>query len=495
MCGGHTFTSGLHRSELRGKQIVKRALAGCAMVVWACAGGAAERGASPAGVRVWLTTADQSGPLQRDADLEFGSEPSGDQGIAVDAGQRYQEIEGFGAAITDATAFVVQSHLAKPERVKLLRELFGGDDGLALRLTRITIGGSDFSRRHYSLDDTVAGRADPGLSRYSIAPNREFLLPMLRAVRAINPRLRIIASPWSPPAWMKDSGTLVHGRLRAEAFPVFARYLVRFVDSYRAEGIPIYALTIQNEPNFEPADYPGMKLSGKARAEIIGKYLGPLLAQRRAAPLILDWDHNWDDPGSPLTVLADPQAARYVAGIAWHCYKGDVSAQGLVHDAHPDKGTYLTECSGGGWNPQWDRALHGFMRMFIGATRQWASGVVLWNLALDEHHGPHAGGCTDCRGVVTIDSRSGRVTRNVEYYVLAHFSRFVRPGARRIDSTLSADGVENVAFRNVDDGSIVVVAFNTTAEVRRVSMNERRRTFAYELPAGAVATFVWDSER
>ena len=278
----------------------------------------------------------------------------------------------------------------------------------------------------------------------------------------------------------------------AEAQPALANYLVRFADAYAAEGVPIFALTLQNEPGFEPGNYPGMKLDPKERANIIGRYLGPALAHRQAPTLILDWDHNWDVPSSPLAVLADPVASRYVAGVAWHCYNGDVEAQAPVHDAHPDKDAYLTECSGGDWDPKWAKSLRWFTsKLIIGSTRGWSRGVVLWNLALDEKHGPHAGGCTDCRGVVTIDSATGAITRNVEYYVLGHASRFVRPGAHRIDSTPGVKGLESVAFQNADDGSLALIVLNNAHRQRQFSVSVTGRSFQYALPAGAVVTFVW----
>jgi glucosylceramidase len=448
-------------------------------------------------VQAWVTTPDKSKLLARGSDPKVGTEGAGANRIDIDAERRYQEIVGFGAAVTDASAWLIQTKLNRRQRAALLQELFGRDrGGLGLSLTRISIGASDFSRSHYSLDDPPDGTPDPNLTHFSIEPHRGELLPVLRAALAINSRLRIIASPWSPPGWMKDSGRMIGGRLIESAQPAFARYLVRFVDAYAAEGMPLFALTLQNEPNFEPPDYPGMKLEPHERARIIGEFLGPMLAQRRAPPVILDWDHNWDHPESPLAVLADPQAAKFVAGVAWHCYEGDVAAQTPVHDAHPDKDAYLTECSGGEWEPRWEPSLRWFMRnLIIGSTRGWSRGVVLWNLALDEQHGPRAGGCADCRGVVTINSTTGMITRNVEYYVLAHASRFVRPGARRIDSTTGVDGLESVAFRNADDNSVVVIVLNDAQEQRQFSVHHQGRSFGYTLPAGAVATFTWKTKR
>lgn len=469
---------------------LRLSLATCALLL-----AAASHAATPGGAQVWVTTADQSRLLAREPEVAFVAQAPLATRIEVDPGRRYQEMVGFGAAITDSSAWLIEKRLSAEQRAALLEELFGRDGGLGLSFTRISIGASDFSLSHYSLDDPPGGAADPQLAHFSIAPNRAYLLPVLRAALAINPDLRIVASPWSPPGWMKDSGSMVRGRLRPEAYPAFAAYLTNFVDAYAAEGVPIFALTIQNEPDFEPPDYPGMKLNAQERARIIGQFLGPLLAQRRTRPLLLDWDHNWINPASPRAVLADPVAAPFIAGIAWHCYKGDVRAQGPVHDAHPDKDAYLTECSGGGWEPRWERSLQWFTReLIIGSTRGWSRGVLLWNLALDEHHGPHAGGCANCRGVVTIDSATGAITRNVEYYVLAHASRFVRPGARHIESTTGVRGLESVAFQNADDGSIALIVLNTAERQRRFSVRSAGRVLNQTLPPGAVATFVlWPS--
>lgn len=442
---------------------------------------------------MWVTTGDQHKLLSREPDVAFSAaDTAGLPTIAVASAPIYQEMVGFGAAITDAAASLING-LPPDRREALLRDLFDADrgEGIGLSFTRITIGASDFSSRHYSFDDMPPGQRDPILARFSIEPDRTNRLPVLRRALAINPQLQIVASPWSAPGWMKTSGSLIGGTLRPDAFGPFAEYLRRYVEAYAALGVPIYALTVQNEPHFEPKDYPGMRLEPPARARFIGEYLGPLLARERIRTLILDWDHNWDDPQSPLRVLGDSVARRYIAGIAWHCYGGDVSAQTRVHDAYPAVDTYFTECSGGAWAPSFaDNLVWNVRTLIIGATRNWARGVLLWNLALDENHGPHLGGCGDCRGVVTVDSRSGAVTRNVEYYALAHASRFVRPGARRMESTSGVAGLESVAFRNRDNTRVLIVV-NTAAEERRFVVRSAGDALVYVLPAGAVATLRW----
>ncbi len=452
---------------------------------------AADNGRQDA-VHVWLTTGDRRELLAHEPDLSFGAQPVAPLAIEVDASRSYQGIVGFGAALTDATVAVMTRNLTEVARRNLIAELFGPPPGISLSFMRIPIGASDFSERHYSLDDTPHGEPDPTLAHFSMEPQAHDLFPLLHEIRAVNPRLLIMASPWSAPAWMKDSAKLVTGKLRADAYDAFAQYLLRVADAYAGAGLPLYAITVQNEPGFEPRNYPGMPFKAAARAEFIGRHLGPLFARRPSAPLILEWDHNWVAPSSPLRVLGDPAAARYIAGVAWHCYKGKVKAQSLVHAAYPEKDAYLTECAGGEWERRWDASLAWFAgTLVIDGARNWARGVILWNLALDEHAGPHTGGCRNCRGVVTIDSGTGAVTRNVEYYALAHASRFVRPGAHRIESNGDVEGLKSVAFRNADDGSTVLIVFNLAVEPRLFSVKSEGRAFRYSLPGRSLATFTW----
>ncbi len=443
-------------------------------------------------VQAWVTFTDRTKLLAAQDGIVFGNKAPLPLNIEVDAGKRFQEMVGFGANITDALAWLIQNRMSALQREALLQELFGKAPGLGFSFTRLTIGASDFSLRHYTLDDVPAGQTDHLLEKFSIDPMRADVLPVLKRALGINPKLKVMASPWSAPAWMKSSGSLVKGTLRVEAYPAFARYLEKFADALALEGVPLFALSLQNEPHFEPEDYPGMLLDPTARAKLIGDHVGPLFAKRAQPVRILDWDHNWDEPQSPLQVLADPKARAYVAGVAWHCYLGNSTAQTQVHDAYPDKETYFTECSGGEGNALWRETLPWNMHnLIIGATRGWAKSVLMWNLALDENYGPHLGGCADCRGVVIINSKTGEVTRNLDYYALAHASRFVRPGAHRIESSTGVDRLETVAFQNSDDNSIVLIVLNSAANSRRFSVTFGDRSFEQTMPGASVATFVW----
>jgi glucosylceramidase len=450
--------------------------------------------AAPATVEVWLTTPDKRALLAQQLPLALlPGVPAG--AIAVDPAQRYQRMVGFGASITDASAWLIQKRMTADQRKALLDELFGPAPGLNFSFTRLTVGASDFSRSHYSYDDRPKGETDPQLTHFSVAPAREEVLPIAKAARAVNPRLAVMISPWSAPGWMKTSDSLVKGTLRAQAYAPFAAYLLRTAQDFAAEIGPIDYLSIQNEPDFEPENYPGMRLSPAQRARIIGDHVGPEFARAGLKTRILDWDHNWDQPAQPLGVLADANAARHVAGVAWHCYGGDVGAQTQVRDRHPDKDVFFTECSGGEWSKAWPDSWAWTVRnLIIGSTRHWARGVLMWNLALDETFGPHLGGCGNCRGVVTIDSRTGAVTRNPEYYAFGHASRFVSVGAWRIASDSRAGGIETVAFLN-PDGSRVLLAFNAGKETETLTVASEGRHFAYQLAPYAAATFRWRNGR
>ena len=480
------------RDEVRG------AVRACVLLAFCACSTRAREGVLSSGlhhtVQVWLTTSDRAHLLERQPDIAFSAAESTTATlIDVDTARRFQTMAGFGAALTDASASLIQTRLAPPQREALLQELFGRKhNGVGFSVVRLPIGASDFSRTHYSLDDMPAGMRDDAMAHFSITPYRADVLPVMQRAIAINRQLTVIATPWSAPAWMKSSNSLITGALRTDAYPAFAEYLRRYVSAFASEGVPIAALTVQNEPHNEPKDYPGMRFSAAARADFIGHHLGPLFAARGMHTQILDWDHNWDEPQSPLDVLRDSVARRFVSGVAWHCYAGDVSAQSRVHDAFPDKDAWFTECAGGAWAPNFGDNLRWNVRtLIIGATRHWARGVTLWNLALDEHHGPRLGGCNDCRGVLTIDSATGTVTRNEEFYALAHASRFVRQGAVRIASTSGADDVSTVAFRNGDDGSIVLLAVNDAALDRVLCVRMSSQVFVATIPAQSVVSFHW----
>jgi glucosylceramidase len=444
-------------------------------------------------VELWVSTEDRRLKLMPQPDIEMTTRGSLPADVVIDVHMTYQAMVGFGAAMTDSSAWLLQNKLNALQRSALLYELYGPPPNLNFNMMRLTIGASDFALKPYTLDDVPFGQVDPPLLHFNVTSNLQDVIPAVREVLAIHPGLRIIASPWSAPAWMKTSENLIGGELLPQYESNYADYLVKYLDTYRDNGIPIFALTLQNEPGFVPITYPGMEMPATTRARIVAQYLGPKLANRRPKTHILGWDHNWNAPEQPLSVFADPAAARYIDGVAWHCYEGSPYAQGRVHRAYPQKDAYITECSGGDWASSIHGELLWFARdLLITGIRQWARGVVYWNLALDENHGPHFGGCAACKGVILIDSHTGAVSRNDEYYALAHFSRFVLPGAVRVGSTATDKGIDNVAFQNASDGSIVLVMANSNTEARHVSVAEGQTRFEYTMPPESVATFVWN---
>jgi glucosylceramidase len=448
-------------------------------------------------VDVWLSTTDHRSKLAPQPGIEMSARDSAPADVVIDADTQYQSMTGFGAALTDSSAWLIHNRMNAQQRDALLHELYGPPPNLNFNMMRLTIGSSDFSLNVYTLDDVSFGQTDPQLKHFNIAPNLQDVIPVMQDVLAIHPEMLTIASPWGAPAWMRTTENLLGGELQEQYEGTYANYLIKYLDAYRSHGIPIFALTLQNEPAYAPISYPGMTMGAKTRARLVSQYLGPKLAAREPRTAILEWDHNWTPVEEPLAVLADPAAARYIDGVAWHCYGGSQHEQGRVHRAHPDKDAYITECTGGDWPLNMNGELLWFSRnLLVTGIRQWARGVVYWNLALDENHGPHFGGCSACRGVVTIDSQTGDVTRTDEYYALAHFSRFVLPGAVRVKSTdTDADkGIANVAFKNTYDESMVLVMVNINTEARRVSVVEGNHRFEYMMPAESVATFVWNED-
>ncbi len=408
----------------------------------------------------------------------------------------FQAMDGFGASLTDSSAHLIMTALTEKQRNALMRDLFDPVEGAGLSFLRQPMGSSDFRLSDYTYDDMSAGLRDPNLSHFSIDRDRAEIIPLLQQARQLNPDLYIMGSPWSAPAWMKTSGSLFYGSLinTEEIYQAYAEYFIRFLLAYEAEGLPIDAVTLQNEPHFEPGSYPGMRMEPNDQIRL-AIALGKKIAAHQLTTRIIIWDHNWDNPTYPITVLNHPEAKSYIAGTAFHAYAGDVSAQLTVVNAHPDRDIYFTECSGGDWasgffdNLVWDTS-----KLIIGAVRYRARTVAKWNLALDPARGPKiGGGCSDCRGVVTIDP-NGVVTREEEYYALGHASKCVRRGAMRIASTKTpGNNLENVAFLN-PDGSRVILVLNPNAFRQNIRIVSNDRSFLYALPGQSLTTFHWPAE-
>ncbi|NUT52567.1 MAG: glucan endo-1,6-beta-glucosidase, partial [Saccharothrix sp.] len=493
------------------------ALLATAALATGLTGGARAAGHDTLSARVWVTTTDRAELLSERPSVAFRTGASPHPTIVVDPDVTYQEVDGFGASITDSSAHVLH-RLDPAVREETLRGLFDPVRGIGVSFLRQPIGSSDFTAEagHYTYDDVPPGRTDFELRHFSIAHDEAEILPLLRRAKQLNPALKVMGTPWSPPAWMKTTDSLVGGRLKDDPaiHRAYARYLVKFVQAYAAAGVPVDFLSLQNEPqNRAPDGYPGTDLPVAQQIAVIEE-LGPMLRAASPRTKILAYDHNWsthpgdiattppgEDPETdyPFRVLASP-AARWVAGTAYHCYSGDPAAQTALHDAHPDKGIWFTECSGshGPDDPPAkvfrDTLVWHARNVVLGTTRNWARSVVNWNIALDSAGGPHNGGCGTCTGLVAAHP-DGTVSTGAEYYTIGHLAKFVRPGARRVASTsFGTTGwngqVMDVAFGN-PDGSTALVVHNQNDDPRTFAVSVGERLFEYTLPGGALATFTW----
>ena len=447
---------------------------------------------TPTSAAVWLTDHAGARRLAQQADASFAA-GSGDAAIPtidVDDTVRYQRIEGFGGSITDSGAWLL-SQLSASQRASVLTALFDRQAGIGISFLRQPLGSSDFSLNAYTFDDIYQWGTDYNLASFSIDHDRQYILPTLRQALAINPAVKIMASPWTPPAWMKTEGSLQAGSLRDTAYDAYAAYLVRFLQAYASEGVPIESLTVQNEPLTTPP-YPSMYMVADDQARFIGQNLGPALSQAGLQARIFAWDHNWDT-AYPFTVLGNAAARPYVSGVSFHCYGGTPSAMSDQHAAYPGVEVAMTECGDSSRATFGDKLTYDMRTSIIGSLRNWASRVVKWNVALDPNGGPklYSGACLNCQGMVTVNTATGTVSYNEDYYAIGHASRFIRPGAYRVSSTaFGLGGIENVATVN-PDGSIVLLAFNSGDYAQSFQIRTHGTTLRYTLDSGSAATFVW----
>lgn len=440
-------------------------------------------------VTLWTTTGNQTKLLAKDTTVSLIQKQKDNQGITItlEEQETLQEMEGFGAALTESSAYLMHTKLNASQRKELIRELFARETGIGVSYLRVTMGASDFSLEDFTYNDRPVGETDPALEHFSIAKDQRHLIPVLKEILEVSPRIRIMATPWSAPAWMKTDAKLAGGKLKPEYYPAFALYFVKYLRAYKNEGIEIDAISVQNEPLHEAA-YPSMRMEASEQLDFIKNHLGPLLEKENLKPKILIYDHNWDRPDYPLTILSDPDARKYVSGSAFHAYGGQVTAMTPVYEAFKDKGIYFTEISGGQWATNFAGNMAWNMKnIFIGAPANWSKNALLWNLALDENHGPKNGGCGDCRGVITI-SEGGFIERNVEYYALAHLSKFVADGAKRI-KTNPVTAVEHVAFKN-PDGTVAVVIHNDANNFQRINIVRGNAQIIFNQEPASVVTYV-----
>lgn len=437
-------------------------------------------------VVVMRTTPDQTKKIFEEQ-ISFSDANSDDlPAIIIQPDSTFQEMDGFGFTLTGGSAkhlFLMDS----VNRKQLLTELFSASEGIGVSYLRLSLGASDLDEQIFSYHDLKEGETDPELKQFDLGYDRKYLIPVLKEILAIYPELKMMASPWSPPVWMKDNNDTRGGSLLPEHYAAYALYFVKYIQQMAAEGISIDAITVQNEP-LHPGNNPSLLMPAVAQAEFIKKHLGPAFEAAGLETKIIIYDHNADRPDYPISILNDPEANKYIDGSAFHLYGGKIEALSEVHEAHPDKNLYFTEQWIGAPGDFPDNLSWHTRELIIGATRNWCRTVLEWNLAADENQEPHTdrGGCDRCLGAVTINGNE--VTRNPAYYIIAQASKYVRPGTKRIASNMLKE-LPNVAFKNTD-GSVVLIVLNDGAESRQFNILLNKQTVQTKLQAGEVATYV-----
>ncbi len=436
-------------------------------------------------IAIWLTKPDQSLKFaKQEISSSAGKINNQYPVITIDPAITYQTIDGFGFTLTGGSAYLLNKMPAAARR-SLLNELFGsGEKSINLSYLRLSLGASDLSKAVFSYNDLPVGQTDLNLSQFTLAEDTVDLIPVLKEILAINPSIRLMASPWSPPVWMKNNQSSKGGKLLKQYYSVYANYFVNYIRQMQQQGIVIDAVTIQNEP-MNPDNNPSLKMEAIEQADFIKNHLGPAFKLNNVNTKIIIWDHNCDLPEYPLQVLADAEANQYIDGSAFHLYAGNINALSKVKEAFPNKNIYFTEQWASkdgdfGGDLQWH-----IKNVVIGSLQNWSRVVLEWNLANDPNYGPHTpGGCTACKGALTIDGSI--VNRNVPYYIIAHVSKFIPPGSVRVSSSVNA-GLPAVAFKT-PAGKLVLLVLNDTADMKSFNVAFGDKWFKCDLSAGSVAT-------
>lgn len=441
---------------------------------------------------VWLTTSDKAQLLAKQTEPLIFAKPGSkaELTISIDDKAKFQHMQGFGHALTGGTAQLMMK-MSPAARKALLEELFGSGEGqISTNYIRITVGASDMNDHVYTYDDMPAGQTDPQLEHFSLDPDRADVIPVLKEILAIQPKIKILASPWTAPSWMKDNGKVKGGSLKKEFYQAYANYWVKYLQGMKAEGIRIDALTPQNEPE-NPKNTPSLVMTSAEEADFIGNYLGPAMAKAHVKTKIVNFDHNCDHPEYSINLLKNDAANKFTDGSGFHLYLGKIDALTKVHDAFPSKNIYFTEQM---VVPRRSATSFGIAepvaRLIIAAPENWSRNVLLWNLAADPQNGPHTndGGCPMCSGAITLDG--DKVTRNLAYYAAAHASKFVPDGSVRVGSTGPSDSLPRVAFLTPQKQHVLIVSNpSNVAKVFAIQANGKEASAT--LPAGAVATYVW----
>jgi glucosylceramidase len=447
-----------------------------------------EAGSDTITAEYWITKADQTATLQKQTtQLSFGTTANNNSTIDIDSTKAYQTVDGFGFALTGGSAYLI-NHMDDASKNALLNDFFGnGANSIGVSYLRISIGASDLDASVFSYNDLPAGQTDPTLANFSLSKDTVDLIPVLKKILAINPNIKIMASPWSAPVWMKDNGSSIGGSLKPEYYSAYAQYFVKYIQAMTAKGISLHAVTVQNEPQ-HGGNNPSMVMSALQQADFVKNHLGPAFRTAGINTKIVVWDHNCNNPNYPITIMDDPAAKAFVDGSAFHLYEGEIGAMSGVHAAHPDKNLYFTE-QWTGANGSFDGDLKWHMKnVVIGSMRNWSKVALEWNLANDPNYQPHTpGGCSECKGAVTI---AGSVpSKNVSYYIIGHASKFITPGSVRIESSTGST-VSNAVFLR-PDGKKVMLVVNENGAAVNVNLKMKGKWAVLNIPGNAVVTYIW----
>lgn len=439
--------------------------------------------------QLWLTDPRQDILFFQQEDLLLAEMTTDIPTIELNPAITYQRMDGFGFTLTQGSA----QHLlgmTNESRNAILQELFGQNvSEIGVSYLRLSVAASDLNEYPFSYHDVENGHMDTLLTEFSLGPDTLDVIPVLKEIMAINPKIKLMGSPWSPPAWMKDNKDTRGGKLLPEYYSTYALYFVKYIQTMATLGFTIDAVTVQNEP-LHPGNNPSLLMLPEEQADFVKNHLGPAFEDNDIATRIIIYDHNADRPDYPISILDDTAAKKYIDGSAFHLYGGQIEALSEVHRAHPDKNIYFTEqWIGAPGNLAGDLRWH-IKNLIIGASRNWAKTVLEWNLSSSPDLKPHTdrGGCDRCLGAITI--KINHVLRNPAYYVIAHASKVVLPGSVRIDSN-EPSGLPNVAFTR-PDGKQVLIVLNDSQAQQTFAVKNAKWVGAVTLSAGAVATILFE---
>lgn len=401
--------------------------------------------------------------------------------ISVDTSTGYQPILGIGASFEHSTCWNLMQ-LDPALRQETLERIVHPGNGIGMNIMRICIGSPDFTPDDfYSYSEPPEGELDLNLDHFSIDKDRAYVLPILKQALEINPGLLFTASPWSPPAWMKTNGSMQGGRMNPEYYGVYADYFVKFIQAYENEGIPIHAVTPQNEPDYPNRHYPTCHWTADEQNEFIRDHLGPAFEEAGLDVEIWCWDHNWHLLEFPRTILNDPVTAGFVDGVGFHLYEGEVEAQTELHQEFPDVPIYFTE----GSTFETGGAIE-----IIEILRNWSRSYMAWVIVLDQYQEPNNGPHDATPTCIERLLADNTVRYNFDYFMYGHFSKFIQRGARRIDSTEGDRRFANVAFQN-PDGSIVAIVANDSDEAVSFELQSGGQAINDTLAPQSLKTYRW----